>query len=286
MTDEDERGLPGELARPLKIAMLGAGSMFTPRLMNDLLRIPGAAGGIISLCDIDETRLGTMRPLIQRLIASRGAEGWSVEASPERREILPGAHYVVNCIEVSGLACVRHDNDIPASYGVDQCIGDTIGPGGLMKGLRTIPVWLDVLRDCEGLCPEALVLNYTNPMSMMCLAASRSSSMPVVGLCHSVQATGRLLARRVGVRFRDLEWECAGVNHLAWFTGVRDGGRDLYPELMARARADLAGHPADPDDAQDLVRKDVMLQVGQVLGQLPRALGHEPAELPQARGRA
>ncbi len=260
--DAEERGLEGEFSRPVRIALLGAGSSFTPRLVNDVLRTPGAQRGQIALCDIDASRLQTMRQLTEKLVAELGREGWSVEASTDRKDVLPGSHYIVNCIEVSGTECVRFDNDIPARYGVDQCIGDTIGPGGLFKGLRTIPVWLDVLRDAERLCPEALVLNYTNPMSMMCQAAARESSMQVVGLCHSVQATGSLLARRAGVRFRDLEWECAGINHLAWFTRLRHRGRDLYPQLFENARRDLAGDPVDPEDAGDLVRKDMMLHFG------------------------
>ena len=115
-----------------------------------------------------------MHKLIEKRIAQLGVKGWTVVSSADRRKVLPGSDYVVNCIEVSGLQCVRHDNDIPAKYGVNQCIGDTIGPGGLFKSLRTIPVWLEVLKDAEELCPEAIVLNYTNPMNMMCLAAERT----------------------------------------------------------------------------------------------------------------
>ncbi len=278
--DAEERGLKGEFSRPLRIALLGAGSSFTPRLVNDVLRTPGAQRGQIALCDIDASRLRTMRQLIEKLVAELGREGWSVEASTDRKDVLPGSHYIVNCIEVSGTECVRFDNDIPARYGVDQCIGDTIGPGGLFKGLRTIPVWLDVLRDAERLCPEALVLNYTNPMSMMCQAAARESSMQVVGLCHSVQATGSLLARRAGVRFRDLEWECAGINHLAWFTRLRHRGRDLYPQLFENARRDLAGDPVDPEDAGDLVRKDMMLHFGAFITE---SSGHLSEYLPYYR---
>ncbi len=280
--DSDERGLDGEFTRPIRIAMLGAGSSFTPRLVNDVLRTPGAERGQIALCDIDESRLATMHALIEKLVAELGRRGWSVESSTDRRDALAGAHYLVNCIEVSGTQCVRFDNDIPASYGVDQCIGDTIGPGGLFKGLRTIPVWLEVLRDAERLCPDALVLNYTNPMSMMCLAAARESSMRVVGLCHSVQATGSLLARRAEIRFRDLEWECAGINHLAWFTRLRHEGRDLYPALFEKARRDLAGDPADPDDAGDLVRKDMMLHFGAFITE---SSGHLSEYLPYYRSR-
>ena len=276
----EEHGLDGEFSRPVRIALLGAGSSFTPRLVNDVLRTPGAQRGQIALCDIDASRLRTMHQLIDKLVAELGREGWSVEASTDRKDVLPGSHYIVNCIEVSGTECVRFDNDIPARYGVDQCIGDTIGPGGLFKGLRTIPVWLEVLRDAERLCPEALVLNYTNPMSMMCQAAARESSMQVVGLCHSVQATGSLLARRAGVRFRDLEWECAGINHLAWFTRLRHQGRDLYPQLFEKARRDLAGDPVDPEDAGDLVRKDMMLHFGAFITE---SSGHLSEYLPYYR---
>ena len=137
------QGLPGRVNRPINIAITGAGSKFTPRLMNDVLRIPGADRGRIALVDLDPRRLDTMLRLIKSLVERRGrAGGWTVTATTDRRQALPGADYLVNTVEVSGLDCVRHDNDIPARYGVDQCIGDTTGPGGLFKGLRTIPVWL------------------------------------------------------------------------------------------------------------------------------------------------
>ncbi len=279
---EPLQGLPGICRRPIKITMLGAGSSFTPRLANDVVRIPGETGGTIGLVDIDQTRLVTMARLIRKLIASRGKTAWKVLASPERKNILPRSDYVVNCIEVSGLECVRSDNDVPARYGIDQCIGDTIGPGGLFKGLRTIPVWLEALRDCEKLCPDALVLNYTNPMSMMCLAAGRSSPMRVVGLCHSVQGTSRLLAHRAGIPFEEMIWTCAGINHLSWFTTLRHGTRDLYPFLMAKARKDLAGKPDDPEDAKDLVRKDIMLHFGAFVTE---SSGHLSEYLPYYRKR-
>ena len=185
--DAAARGLPGQILRPIKITMLGAGSAFTPRLMNDVLRIPGDQGGTIALVDIDRERLETMVKLITRLTQQLGKTNWKVIGSADRRKVMSGSTYIVNCIEVSGTACVRFDNDIPAKYGINQCIGDTIGPGGLFKSMRTIPVFLQVLKDAEELCPDAIVLNYTNPMAMMCLAAGRTSSMQIVGLCHSVQ---------------------------------------------------------------------------------------------------
>jgi alpha-galactosidase len=279
---DNNSGLPGVMPRPIKITMMGAGSGFTPRLMNDVIRIPGNNGGLIALVDIDRDRLRTMHKLIEKLIAQLGVKGWTVISSDNRRKVLPGSDYLVNCIEVSGLACVRHDNDIPAKYGVNQCIGDTIGPGGLFKSLRTIPVWLDVLKDAEELCPNALVLNYTNPMSMMCLAAARTSSMQIVGLCHSVQGTGHLLARRAGVPYADMEWECAGINHLAWFTTLKHQGKDLYPLLMKKAQQDLDGKPSDPKDAVDIIRKDMMLHFGAFITE---SSGHLSEYLPYYRKR-
>ncbi len=279
----EHRGLDGTMPRPVNVTMLGAGSMFTPELAKDLFAIPGNAGGELRLVDIDRARLEPMTLLMARVVDQLGvADRWTIRATTERRDVLAGTDYIVNCIEVSGLECVRHDNDIPASFGVDQCIGDTIGPGGLFKGLRTIPVWLDVLRDAEELCPDALVLNYTNPMSMMCLAATRASSMQVVGLCHSVQATSRLLARRAGVRYRDLDWDCAGINHLAWFTRLEHAGQNLYPDVIAKAERDLAGNPDDPDDAGDLVRKDMMVHFGAFITE---SSGHLSEYLPYYRTR-
>lgn len=274
--------LRGNFERPIKITMLGAGSGFTPRLVNDVLRTPGQLGGTIALVDIDSSRLRTMKRLIDRLIAKLGVKGWRVIASENRRAVMKDSQYIVNCIEVSGIECVRHDNEIPAKYGIDQCIGDTIGPGGVFKGLRTIPVWLDVLRDAERLCPDALVLNYTNPMNMLCLAAGRTSAMSVVGLCHSVQGTGALLARRAGIPYAEMDWECAGINHLAWFVKLRHAGKDLYPLLKKKAREDLAGRPSDPDDADDLVRKDMMLQFGAFITE---SSGHLSEYLPYYRKR-
>ena len=276
------KGLPGQFIRPIKITLLGAGSAFTPRLINDVLKTPGQAGGVIALVDIDRSRLVTMKQVVNRLVAKIGVKGWKVIASPNRREVMKGSDYIVNCIEVSGLECVRHDNDIPKKYGIDQCIGDTIGPGGLFKSLRTIPVWLEVLQDAERLCPQALVLNYTNPMNMMCLAAARTSSMQVVGLCHSVQGTSNLLAKRAGVPIAEVDWECAGINHLAWFVKLAHQGRDLYPLLKKKARADLAGRPSDPEDAKDLVRKDMMIQFGAFITE---SSGHLSEYLPYYRKR-
>jgi alpha-galactosidase len=277
-------GMRGEMPRHLKVAMLGAGSGFTTVVLNDILLIPGLESIEIALVDIDRKRLDLVTKVMRRIAELRGHDPAIVTATTNRREALPGAHYLINCIEVSGTECVRHDNDIPMKYGVDQCIGDTAGPGGLFKALRTIPVWLDLLRDAEELCPEALVLNYTNPMNMMCLAAGRTSAMQVVGLCHSVQGTSHQLAERAGVPKSELEFECAGINHLAWFTTLRHKGRDLYPKLMAQARRELDERrvPGTEEEFWDLVRKDVMLHFGAFVTE---SSGHLSEYLPYYRKR-
>jgi alpha-galactosidase len=292
--DAAATGLPGRMSRRIKLTFLGAGSFFTPRLVNDLVRIPGEQGGTIALVDIDAARLRVSARLVRKLLDSLGKKHWQLVASTRRREVLKDSDYVVNCIEVSGLECVRWDNDIPLKYGVDQCIGDTIGPGGLFKALRTIPVWLDVLQDCERLCPQALVLNYTNPMAMLCTAAARTSSMKVVGLCHSVQHTSDMLARYAGVPVAELQWECAGINHLAWFTKLAHGGKDLYPALLKRFKRDVAAALADhaagqgPSDSEyepvpldrDIVRKDMCLHFGAFITE---SSGHLSEYLPYYR---
>jgi len=302
--DSATRGLAGECLRPIKITLLGAGSGFTPRLINDILRIPGNRGGTIALVDIDTKRLATMVKLISQLVAQLGGRSgagdgaWTVVGSAERREVMADSDYLINCIEVSGTDCVDYENDIPAKYGIDQCIGDTLGPGGLFKALRTVPVFLAVLRDAEELCPQAIVLNYTNPMGMMCLAAGRTSPMQVVGLCHSVQGTSQLLAERAGVPLSEIDWECAGINHLAWFTKFEHGGRDLYPLLKRRAEAELKralkeGRPKNPKRTnarsweapewhRDIVRKDMMLHFGAFITE---GSGHLSEYLPYYRKR-
>ena len=140
-------------------------------------------------------------------------------------------------------------------YGVDQCIGDTIGPGGIFKALRTGPAWLDIVSDVQRIAPKAAILNYTNPMSILTLAALRTVDLPVVGLCHSVQGTSRQLADYLGIDYADMTWECAGINHNAWFTKLELAGEDMYPRLRDHARLPEIYE-------QDPVRFEVMLDLG------------------------
>ncbi|MCC7409265.1 MAG: alpha-glucosidase/alpha-galactosidase, partial [Phycisphaeraceae bacterium] len=289
------------MLRPIKVTMLGAGSGFTPQLAKDILKISTADHGQIALVDVDTNRLQTMHKIVQMLIDKVGkADGWTVTASTDRRQVLPGSDYVTNCIEVSGTHCVAFENDIPLKYGVDQCIGDTIGPGGLFKALRTVPVFIQVLQDMQELCPQALMLNYTNPMNVMCLAGGRTSWIPIVGLCHSVQGTSHLLARYAEVPYEEMDWDCAGINHLAWFTKLRHKGQDLYPKLHEKfareieegyreAEAGLARHdatdtPHDPSKGgwkmTDLIRKDMCLHFGAFITE---SSGHLSEYLPYYR---
>ncbi len=302
---DSQEGLKGKFLRPIQVTFLGAGSGFCPSLCRDVLLTPGNDRGEIRLVDVDKDRLSTMHRVVGKLIRDLGREGgWTVRASTDRREVLPGTTYAVCCVEVSGLECVKWDNDIPLKYGVDQCIGDTIGPGGLFKGFRTVPVFLEILRDMRELCPDAIMLNYTNPMNMMCLAAGRAvPEIQVVGLCHSVQGTSHLLADYAGVAYDEMAWECAGINHLAWFTKLEHEGKSLYETVLYEkfrreveegvreaeaglARYDAADNwegkdrPEQKYKQRDLIRKDMCLQFGAFITE---SSGHLSEYLPYYR---
>lgn len=267
------------MPRKINVTMMGAGSFFTTSVLKDVLMIPNNLGGELRLVDINAERLELTRLLMVKIVDELGeSERWSVKASTDRKELFPGTDYIVNAIEVSGVACVRIDNDLPLEYGISQNIGDTIGPGGLMKSMRTIPVWLDILRDAELLCPRAVVLNYTNPMNMLCLASSRVSSMQVVGLCHSVQGTSRMLAGYASTPYEQVQWKCAGINHLAWFTEFNGAdGNSLYPMLM-----NLANDRESEFSKNEPVRSDMMRHFGAFITE---SSGHLSEYLPYYRKR-
>ena len=263
----------------MKITILGAGSLFTADLVRDIMLIDGLKGGKIALVDIDAKRLNITTRLVKSLadfVNQKFKTAWQVEGVIDRRKVLAGSDYIVNCIEVSGTKCVRLDNDIPAKYGIDQCIGDTIGPGGIFKALRTVPAWLGILADVEKYCPRALVMNYTNPMSIMTLAACRSTSAQVVGLCHSVQGTTHQLAERLRIPYEQMSFKCAGINHLAWLTELRHKGKDLYPRLFKLARNKKDIYELDP------VRFEVMFRFGAFITE---SSGHLSEYLPYFRKR-
>jgi alpha-galactosidase len=238
-----------------KVTLVGAGSaVFARQLMTDILAVDGLDQGVFALVDVDATRLELARKIGERIIELSGKR-WTVQASTERADVIAGSDYVINSIEVAGLKHVHADYDIPKRYGVDQCIGDTIGPGGIFKALRTGPVWLEIVGDVARLAPRAVVLNYTNPMSILTLAAARSVDLEVVGLCHSVQGTSRQLASYLDIPNDRLTWDCAGINHNAWFTTLERDGQDLYPLLRERARIPEIYE-------QDPVRFELMLHLG------------------------
>jgi len=258
----------------MKISIIGAGSMFTRHLTVDILTIEGLDQGVLALVDIDPKRLELAKKLVEMIIAKTG-KNWQVIASTDRREVLADSDFVVNQIEVSGLETVRLDYEIPLKYGVKQCIGDTLGPGGLFKTLRTLPPWMEIVRDIEELAPKTTILNYTNPMSAVVLATTRITDLPVVGLCHSVQGSSRQLAEYLDVPYEELEWECAGINQMAWFTRLEHKGRDMYPVLKEKAK--------DPQLlARDPVRLDALLYLGAFVTE---SSGHFSEYIPYYRKR-
>ena len=154
-----------------------------------------------------------------------------ITATLDRRGALRDADYVINMIQVGGVDAFQKDYEIPMEYGIDQCIGDTMGPGGIFRALRTIPVVVDIARDMEELCPNALLLNYTNPMAMVCWSLGEESNISSVGLCHGVQTTLDLISGYTGVEKSDIDYVCAGINHMDWFLKLEKDGKDLYPIL-------------------------------------------------------
>jgi alpha-galactosidase len=240
----------------VKIAMIGAGSVvFAQRLTTDILAWPALQGSTIALMDIDPARLELIGALADRLVRERRLPA-RVETTTDRRAALDGADAVVVMVQVGGVAAVRPDVEIPHRYGVDQAVGDTLGPGGVFRALRTIPVLLDICRDMAELCPRALLINYSNPMAMVCWAIAAATPIRAIGLCHSVQGTSRQLAGYVGAPYEEVAYWVAGINHMAWFLRFeRAGGEDLYPAL--RRALD------DPEIyAKDVVRFEVLRHFG------------------------
>jgi alpha-galactosidase len=212
-----------------KIAFIGAGSWgFTRKLVRDVLTFPLLADATITLMDIDAERLDFARRACQRIV-ELGHYPAKVEATMDRAEALKGADYVIITILAGGVDVWQHDILIPKKYGIDTNIGDTRGPSGIFRALRTIPVMLDIARDMERYCPHATMLNYTNPMAMLCRAMGRETSIQLTGLCHSVQGTAEMLAKWIGAPMEEITYTCAGINHMAWYLEYKWKGEDAYP---------------------------------------------------------
>lgn len=228
--------------------------VFAKRLVGDILSFPKLADSDIVLMDIDEHRLEQTTRIAEALAESSNGDA-TVTATTDRREALKNADYVLNMINVGGTEPFENEIRIPEKYGVKQAIGDTLGPGGIFRALRTIPTMLDIATDMEQVCPDALLLNYTNPMAMICMALFRESSVETIGLCHSVPHTAEAIADYVGVPQAELDYWVAGINHMAWFLRCEHEGQDLYPDL----------HRAMTDEEiyeQDTVRFDLLKHFG------------------------
>jgi alpha-galactosidase len=216
-----------------KIALIGAGSIvFATTLLNDMLATPSLSASEFVLVDLNPAKLQRVETYIRRLIAKAGlpAKVWS---TTQRREALKGADYVITTFQVGGMDAFQIDYEIPKKYGVDVCVGQCVGPGGVFRALRSIPVMSALVQDMTELCPGAYLLNYVNPMAMLCLAIGLSSRIRFVGLCHGVQTTLDLLSRYAGVRKEEIDYLAAGINHMAWFLKLESKGRDLYPAILA-----------------------------------------------------
>jgi alpha-galactosidase len=220
-----------------KIAFIGAGSLgFTRDLVRDILTFPLLRDATLALMDIDAERLEFARKSVQRIV-DMGHYPARVEATLDRVEALTGADAVLCTILAGGTEVWRHDIEIPKKYGVDTNIGDTRGPSGIFRALRTIPVMLSIAHDMERHCPDAILLNYTNPMAMLCRAMQRESFIRLTGLCHSVQGTAMMLADWIGAPYEQVTYTCAGINHQAWYLAFDWNGKDAYP-LIRRAVTD------------------------------------------------
>lgn len=244
-----------------KIAMIGAGSVvFVKNLLTDILGLPTLRDSVIALHDIDPERLETAG-MMARWTARQFDGPATVEEHSDRRACVDGADFVINMVQIGMHEAMLLDFDIPRRYGLKQTIADTVGIGGIFRGLRTIPFMLDLVQDMRDVCPDALLLNYTNPMSILTWATYRAfPAQKVVGLCHNVQFTARDLAEYMGVDVSRLSYDCAGINHMTWFLRLMIDGKDAYPRLFEAA--------SDPAVfAKDKVRFELMRQLGRFVSE-------------------
>jgi alpha-galactosidase len=224
----------------IKIAIIGAGGYVFPlRLIGDLLSFPELRDSTLALMDIDPSRAERTAGATRELIAHY-CFPTRVEATTDRRAALDGADFVIITFYIGDDATARADKEIPLRYGIDQAVGDTLGPGGVIRFLRNAPVYAAIVAEIKELCPRARVINYANPMAMNCWFLDRLG-LPAVGLCHSVQNTSHMLATQLGVPYEEVRYLVAGINHQAWFLQFRRGDEDLYPRLRAVLGARFGG---------------------------------------------
>ena len=244
------------------ITFIGAGStIFLKNLLGDVLLLDALKDVRFNLYDIDALRLEESRQVIEaltRTISGCRAEIGTYLGTLQRKEALKGADFVINAVQVGGYEpATVTDFQIPEKYGLRQTIGDTLGIGGIFRGLRTIPVVLDLAEDMEKVCPEAILLNYTNPMAMVTGAVQTASHIASVGLCHSVQVCVPHLLESLNMTAENVRWKIYGINHMSWLLEVFDGGTDLYPEI--RKRADEKNRKGIHDD---MIRFEMMKYFG------------------------
>ena len=238
-----------------KIAFIGAGSLgFTRGLVRDVLTFPLLKDATLALMDINKERLEFARRACQTIV-DRGHYPAKIEATLDRREALKGADAVVCTILAGGVNVWQNDILIPKKYGIDTNIGDTRSVSGVFRALRTIPVMVEICRDIERYCPDAILLNYTNPMAMLCRAMQRTTHVQVTGLCHSVQGTAAMLAKWIGTTMDHVTYVCAGINHQAWYVEFKKDGRDAYP-LIRKAVEKPAIYRAE------IVRNEMLKALG------------------------
>ncbi|MDU5020908.1 MAG: alpha-glucosidase/alpha-galactosidase, partial [Clostridiales bacterium] len=239
-----------------KITFLGAGStIFAKNVLGDCMLTEALRDFEIALYDIDEKRLDESYNMLSIINKTLNKSRANINKYKDRKEALRGAKYIVNAIQVGGYdPCTITDFEVPKKYGLRQTIGDTVGIGGIFRGLRTIPVMLDFAKDIEEVCPDALLLNYTNPMSMITLAMIKGTKVKTVGLCHSVQTCASDLLSKLNMSTEGISYKIAGINHMGWLLEITKDGKDLYPEIKKRAKT-LGKH-------DDMIRFELMKQFG------------------------
>ena len=221
-----------------KIAFIGAGSLgFTRGLVRDILTFPLLKDSTLVLMDINKERLDFARKAVQSIV-DRGNYPAKVIATMDRKEALKGADAVLCTILAGGVEVWQHDILIPKKYGIDTNVGDTRSVSGIFRALRTIPVMVSIAKDMEKLCPNAVLLNYTNPMAMLCRAMQKTTDIKITGLCHSVQGTASMLANWIGAKDEEITYVCAGINHQAWYTEFKRNGKDAYPAIHKAVSTD------------------------------------------------
>lgn len=256
-----------------KIAFIGAGSViFTRSLVRDLMTFPAFQDATIALMDIDDEKLMYATKSVEKIITS-GNYPARVISTKNRAEALEGADGVLCTICVGNIKVWGKDLTIPKKYGVDMCIGDTRSVSGIFRALRTLPEMMDICRDIEKYCPNAVFLNYSNPMAILCRAMQSETKIQVTGLCHSVQKTAAMLAEWIGADMKDVTYTCAGINHQAFYLDYRWKGEDAYP-LIAKA--------VEEHYNEEIVRNEIFRHMGYYITE---SSGHASEYVPWFRKR-